>query len=561
MKKKIFLFLFLLCFGLAGAQNTWIQKNSIPGLVRFGAVGFSIGTKGYISTGAGPGGNNLDDLWEFEPVSNTWTQKASFPAGGRYFSAAFSSLTKGYVGTGGSAGGYLADLWEYDPSSNSWTAKANIGGGGRCCSSAFNIGDHMYLGTGVNSSNVYLNDFWKFAPSTNSWTQKASVPGSGRALAVGFSIGDKGYLGTGAPTSGVGTSDIWQYDTTANSWTQMANLPGGGMSECVGFSIGNFGYIGLGTPIWGSGCTDNFLKFDPAGNSWTAVATFPGGIREEAVAFVIGCKAYVGTGFIDDNYNTAQNDLWEYTPDSNVCNTLALFSAPNHICPGTCINFTNLSSNVTSSYWSFPGANPNTSYDTNPQNICYLNSGNYDVQLIVVSASGSDTLLLTNYITVYPSPPPQGIAQNGDTLFANPGSAFYQWYYNGNAIPGGTNYFYVAPQSGDYNVVATDINGCEVEAVINNVLANTTPQSTVGDEQLAIFPNPVAETLTVTRYPLSGTAVEIAIYNWVGERVIIQESRVKSQEEIIDVSKLRSGIYYLEVISGEKIYRSKFVKL
>ena len=36
---------------------------------------------------------------------------------------------------------------------------------------------------------------------------------------------------------------------------------------------------------------------------------------------------------------------------------VALFSAPNHICPGTCTSFNNLSLNATSYLWSFPGAN------------------------------------------------------------------------------------------------------------------------------------------------------------------------------------------------------------
>src|SRR6185295_7923674 len=126
-------------------------------------------------------------------------------------------------------------------------------------------------------------------------------------------------------------------------------------------------------------------------------------------------------------------------------------------------DFTNLSLNTTSCQWYFAGAIPDTSTDINPSNICYPNAGSYDVQLIATNANGSDTLLLTNYITVYPSPSPQAISQNGDTLFAITGSTSYQWYFNTNIIIGATDYFYVATASGDYNVVATDVNGCEVE--------------------------------------------------------------------------------------------------
>src|SRR6185295_18578240 len=98
------------------------------------------------------------------------------------------------------------------------------------------------------------------------------------------------------------------------------------------------------------------------------------------------------------------------------------------------------------------------STDMNPMSICYNTPGSYDVQLIASDGANSDTLLMQNYIVVYPYPLPQSIQQIGDTLFANQGSPTYQWYYAGVAIPGATNYFYVAPQSGNFSVVATDNN-------------------------------------------------------------------------------------------------------
>jgi PKD repeat protein len=183
------------------------------------------------------------------------------------------------------------------------------------------------------------------------------------------------------------------------------------------------------------------------------------------------------------------------------------------------------------------------------------------VQLIASNANGSDTLLIPGYITVHPNPSPQGIQQSGDTLFANAGAASYQWYFNGNIINGATVYFYVATSSGDYNVVVTDANGCEVEAVINDVIAAVTPLSFGEGSGVRLYPNPVEDEFTIQKLQVtSGTAVEISIYNVLGERELIPESRIKIQEQTIDVSKLRSGIYFLEVTTGEIIYRSKFVK-
>jgi len=243
----------------------------------------------------------------------------------------------------------------------------------------------------------------------------------------------------------------------------------------------------------------------------------------------------------------------------------AMFSADNHICPGTCTNFTNLSNNATSYLWTFNGAVPPLSTDVDPQNICYNIPGTYPVTLIATSATGSDTLTLNNFITVYPQPAPQGISQSGDTLFANQGATSYQWYYNSNIISGATDYFYVATQSGDYNVVATDENDCEVEAVINDVLANT--QSPVGSWELAIYPNPVADKFRIQKSQVtSGAAVEITVYNVIGEKIMdasplsFGEGPGGEATWTVDCQPLRSGLYYLELKADEKIFRSKFVK-
>jgi len=253
----------------------------------------------------------------------------------------------------------------------------------------------------------------------------------------------------------------------------------------------------------------------------------------------------------------------------------AAFTSDTSICPGTCIDFTNLSVNATAYLWNFTGANPSTSTDANPLNVCYTNPGTYEVQLIAMNAAGNDTLTVPNYINVLPYPPPQGIMQSGDTLFANPGATSYQWYFNGNLISGATDYFYIAPSSGDYNVVATDVNGCEVEAVIFNVLASA--QSLVMG-QWSLYPNPVSDKLII-QIPIparlshsggaigtqvtSGTALDISIYNMLGElamAVSLPTAYCLLPTFSIDVSNLLPGIYYLEVSADNKIFRSQFTK-
>jgi PKD repeat protein len=242
----------------------------------------------------------------------------------------------------------------------------------------------------------------------------------------------------------------------------------------------------------------------------------------------------------------------------------AIFSSPNHICPGTCTDFTNLSTNATSFLWSFPGGNPTVSVDVNPSTICYNAPGHYDVQLIATNANGSDTLLLHNYITVFPTPPAQGILQNGDTLFANTGASLYQWYYNGTLINGATNYFYVATQSGNFSVIATDENGCEVEAVINNVIAGLPATLSKGEGVAWLYPNPADDKIEI-RNLNPNTETFFFIYNAIGEVVQLPTTipiAIGSEPPTcsLDVSNLSTGIYWLCISENNVVSRIQFMK-
>jgi hypothetical protein len=234
---------------------------------------------------------------------------------------------------------------------------------------------------------------------------------------------------------------------------------------------------------------------------------------------------------------------------------LALFSAPHHICPGTCTNFINLSQNATSYQWNFSGGNPSTSVDANPISICYNTPGTYTVQLIASNSVSADTLTLNNYITVFPNPPPQGIAQNGDTLFANQGATSYQWYHDGTIIAGATDYFYVSTQGGNFNVVATDENDCEVEAAIFDVIAATL-QMDPKETGLHVYADPIKNQVVVSGALLSQGAM-VCIYNMLGEKIYFD--RV-AHDTGINIETYVAGMYVVEVSSRTERIRTKFIK-
>jgi len=274
-------------------------------------------------------------------------------------------------------------------------------------------------------------------------------------------------------------------------------------------------------------------------------------IQSSDGCFIMSNSTYGGIAGNKSEDTRGDGDYWFIKfCDTTMVSVTAGAAGVTHLCPGTCTGFLNLSLNATSYQWSFPGANPPVSTDVNPASICYLNPGSYDVQLIATSATGADTLLLTNYITVYPHPLPQGIVQNGDTLIANTGATGYQWFYNGNILNGATDYFYVASVSGDYNVVATDTNNCEVEAVLNNVIAGVDANHM--QDPFQIISNPIIDKLIIERNTIRSD--EVKIYNVFGQEIYATIENEKSFT--VNCINFPSGVYFIRI--GKAIVR--FIK-
>jgi hypothetical protein len=380
-----------------------------------------------------------------------------------------------------------------------------------------------------------------------------------------------------------GTGDVWLIKTDSNGnmqWDKdfggmsiedeigsvFQNSDGGYFYSCNSFSgiSGNKTENNLGTSqAW-------IVKTDSSGNlSWDkTIFTNP---EQKVYPMLIqtfdGCYALAEATYGDvagdktqPNWDTtlASTDFWiiRYCDTTAVATTAAFF-APADLCPGTCIDFTNTSSYSSSYVWLFPGSDTPVSMDMNPQNICYPLAGSFDVTLIATGHTGIDTLTLINYITVFPAPPPQGILQSGDTLFANQGSLTYQWYFNGGSINGATDYYYIAPASGNYSVVADDINGCEVEAVINDVIASLSPVLSVG-KGVSVFPNPVDNLL---HFEINANGnIRIEIFNDCGVRVKnlnFENNNARNLKTELNTSDLPPGLYMIVISGAEKNFFEK----
>lgn len=256
------------------ATDAWTQKADFGGEPRHSAAGFSIGDRGYVGTGSASDETGdekvVRDFWEYDPAANTWTRIADFGGLPRFGAVGFSIGEKGYVGTGKKSrtGGHLSDFWEYDPSADTWTRTSDVPGPPRQHGVAFAIGNRGYLGLGWSSGYDHaFEDFYEYDPSTDSWTRIADLGGFGRVWAAGFSAGGRGYVGTGnrgrpRPQSGPDKlRDLWAYDPQTDTWTRMADFRGLGRHAAVGFAVGDRGYIGTG---WdGSQHRQDLWEFTP----------------------------------------------------------------------------------------------------------------------------------------------------------------------------------------------------------------------------------------------------------------------------------------------------------
>ncbi|MCX6274095.1 MAG: T9SS type A sorting domain-containing protein [Bacteroidetes bacterium] len=481
--------------------------------------------------GCGIGLTNLNDVWKYDILTNEW----SWMKGSQYSN---DQAIYGVLGIENSSntpdGRYAWSGWKD------------------------NAGNFWLLG-GLDSLSV-RNDLWRFSPNTNNWTW---MNGSSVAGTLGTD-GTKCILGTlHFPSATTESRSVWT-DPNGDFWIR-----------CWGYT-----YF---TSLWkycvdsnewmvvnGDSVYSNYGRWGVKGVS--DPSNMPPGLLGAMSWSDSNGHLYMFGGEGGPWYNT----LWMYTIDP-CCGSCSQFSpvqsfsvSDSTICPGTCIDVNNFSQSYTSYHWIFfPGGSPSTSSDFNPQNICYNTPGSYGVTLIATRCNGTDTLTLNNYITVFPQPSSQAITQSYDTLFAIAGTGTYQWYFNNNIISGATDYFYVAPASGDYNVVATDTNGCEVEAAIFNVTAGLTPAFTEGDG-INLYPNPVTDKLMLHySQATNGTSpqgvlrtYEISIYNMVGEIVysVVDTRRRSNGNKEVDCRLLPLGVYWLEVSSNDNIFRAKFIK-
>ncbi|HYV92981.1 MAG TPA: T9SS type A sorting domain-containing protein [Chitinophagales bacterium] len=269
-------------------------------------------------------------------------------------------------------------------------------------------------------------------------------------------------------------------------------------------------------------------------------------------------ELYYPTGIALDASGNIYIADWNNNRVRKVNNTITNFSGiETSLCEKLCTGFLDQSTdNPTSWLWIFPGGAPSSSTDQNPAGICYNAPGTYDVTLITTNAFGNDTLTLTNYITVYPTPPPPTITQNGNVLTSS-AAVSYQWQLNSVDIPGATMQNYTYTQPGLYTVYAGDSNGCANYAS----LLITAVENVANEFPVSVSPNPSNGNFTIELINCSAQHISLRILNTLGEEIVMQNFTYLQNDykKEVDLHYIAAGVYFIEMKTENEFIRKKII--
>ncbi|MBP1614977.1 MAG: galactose oxidase [Bacteroidetes bacterium] len=352
--KKMILALFLLCMIVPFLSSctddddytvgVWYKRAALDGPVRGYAAAFTIGNKGYIATGYNASATEpfLNDLWVYDIDGNYWTQLKEMPTAASYRNKAvgFTVGEKGYITTGiGDNNVCMKDTWEYDPDTDAWTQKDDFAGGIRYGALAFSIGNYAYVGTGFDTSN-YKKDFYKFDPSAASgsqWTVLTGLSVDKRMFGTAFVIDNVAYILGGVANSSYPT-DFWSYDPSTGVSTALRDIADVNSDEdydddydnmarsgAVSFVIDGKGYFVTGERS--SSLKTDYWVYDPATDLWSGDSDDDytpfallnsgnqGSMRSNAVSFSTGTRGFVLTGAASSS--SYLDDMYELSPYEN----------------------------------------------------------------------------------------------------------------------------------------------------------------------------------------------------------------------------------------------------
>ncbi|MEI7662632.1 MAG: T9SS type A sorting domain-containing protein [Bacteroidota bacterium] len=607
----------------AQPPNTWTQKANVGGAGRQNAVGFSIGSKGYLGTG-NTDPTLVNDFWEYDPATNTWTQKAGFVGGPWDGAVGFSIGTKGYLGSGVSIiSGTTNGFWEYNPgcsapsppvnttppaglvvcSGNSATLTAGgtgtlgwyngpvggtwLGGGPGYTTPALTGNTTYYVQDSTcaaSAARTAITVTVSASPAVFNVTGGGSYCAGGAGVAVGLSGSSVGisytlFRGATAVSAMPGTGAPLNFglQTIAGIYTVMAAY---GAASCSGTMNGSALVTVLNstvptigstnTPCMGSSANIYYTESGMTGYAWSVS---PGGVIASGQGTSVADITWNGVGiqWVSVTYTSVTScpvsmpgvyNLFVNPPP----NAAGAVAGTSLVCAGTggvaysCAGILNAASYT----WTLPaGAAIATGAGTTNITVNYAsNAFSGNITVAGNHSCGNGTSSPPFPVTVNQVPAAPVVTAAGNVLTSS-SPAGNQWYYEGTAIAGANQQSYIVANHTGYYGCTVTLLGC-TSSLSNKVWVVVTGEQEMQFSRINVYPVPNRGRFTLSIGSRVEETISMSIYNEIGVRIFgpceIQVNGLTEKQ--IDISPAVSGTYTIVLFNkDQRVVRKMLISL
>jgi hypothetical protein len=375
-------------------------------------------------------------------------------------------------------------------------------------------------------------------PATPTITPSGSTTfcaGDNVILASSAAAGNVWSNGDLTPTSTITTSGTYTVYTVTAGCTSAVSLP---VTVTVNPVPTTPTISPSGPTTFCAGGSVTLTSSGPLGNNWSTGATTPSINVTASGSYNVYVVELGCTSAVSAPVTVTVDPL----PTSPIISPLG----PTTFCQGDSVTLT---SNVASgNLW-------NTGATT--QSIVVTTGGSFNDAIVALGCTSAVSNAIL--VIVNPLPAPPTISQLGNVLTASPAASGYQWYFNGNIIPGATGQSYTATQTGDYTVVITDANGCTSAQSTTYIFTDVAAEL---QQALSVFPNPNNGAFRVQCTLPWMAETHISIVGLTGKEVYIGEFEAAGgilDAEIV-LEGVADGMYFLRLEAGEQSAIIKLVK-
>ena len=304
--------------------------------------------------------------------------------------------------------------------------------------------------------------------------------------------------------------------------------PGDTVAFCIGDSVQLAAEPGYSTYDWSTG-----------ESTQTIVANTPGTITLTVVN-QFGCE---GT-----------NDV-EVVVNEPMPGAMITWDGPLEFCVGGSVNLS-AGPGYASYLW-------NSGSTTETVNI--VETGDYTV--VVLDGNGCiDSSMVADPVTVTVWDPNPLLEESANTITVTNAGDFtgFQWFLNGDPIPGATASSYeINPSgSGNYQVCVTDSEDCSGCSVTLEMTCCVGIEEANFDGEVNLYPNPNNGQFTLEVEMQQAMNMTIGLYDMVGKQVWLDESlgSASSLRKHYDLTDMPDGVYFLRIYADNQMTVAKLIK-